>query len=59
MPEDALQRQNVAAIHHEVTCEGLTEYVNELPLRQFNARIAYAHAEGARRIFKNVVAYDF
>lgn len=30
MPEDALQRQNVAAIHHEVTREGVTEYVSEL-----------------------------
>jgi hypothetical protein len=59
VPEDALQRQNVAAIHHEVTREGVTEYVSELPIRQFNARIAYAHTEDARRIFKNAVAYDF
>ena len=56
MPEDALQRQNVAAIHHEVAREGVAEYVSELSLRQFNACVAHAHAESARRTFKNAVA---
>lgn len=57
MPENALQRQNVSALHHEATRKGVAEYVSELPFWQFNARIAYTRAEGARRTFKNAVAY--
>lgn len=34
MAQNALQRQDVAAIYHEMTGERVAQYVSELPLRQ-------------------------
>ncbi len=36
MTENALQYQNIAPIHHEVTGEGMAQYMRLLPFRQFN-----------------------
>ncbi len=43
--EDALQGEDVAAVHHEVTGEGVTQDVGELTLRQIQTKGIDAPAE--------------
>lgn len=38
VPEGALKHKDVAAIHHEVRCKGVTQNVCELSFLQLNAR---------------------
>lgn len=43
--EDALQGEDVAAVHHEMTGEGVAQDVGELALRQIQTKCVDASAE--------------